>query len=112
MKRFKILFAVATLALGIACQMTPQKAAVSTLTEVGNTGNSAYEAYLSLVVQGSLPTNDVPKITAIYRDFQVSFGVAASAAHFATNATLANPELLSTLNQLQNAILVIQQKGK
>lgn len=108
----KTLF-ILSLALALvlpACQMTPQKQAVASLTEVGVTGNSAYEAYLQLVVQGSIPTNDVPKITAYYRDFQASYALAASAVHFATNASLANPELLTTLNRLQTVIMQVTTK--
>lgn len=91
-----------------ACQATPQKQAVNTLAVTGQVGNSAYESYLQLVLQGNLPTNDVPKVTGYYRDFQTSFAVAAAAAHYATNITLASPELVQTLNKLQNAITEIQ----
>lgn len=94
-----------------ACKTTPQKAAVNSLAVIGHAGNDAYDAYLQSVFQGTVPTNDVPKVTALYRQFQASYSFAASAAHFATNATLANPELMEVLNKLQSTILTIQ-KGK
>ena len=91
---------------------TPQKTAVNTLATVGATANAAYESYLQLVVQGQLPTNDLPKVTAYYRDFQASFGVATASAHYATNATLSNPELTGALEKLTSAIATIKLNHK
>jgi len=109
----KKLLSVALVALSLsfsACQMTPQKQAVTTLASVGLTANTAYEAYLSGVLSGSIPTNYVPKVTAYYRDFQASFGVAESAARFATNTTFASPDLINALTRLQTAIAVVTKK--
>lgn len=88
----------------VACGHTPQKKAVETLTSIGLAANQAYEGYLMSVFQGVARTNEVPTITGYYRAFQASFGVAASAARFSTNATPANPELLQLANQLTVAI--------
>lgn len=103
-------FIAISLAPLAGCQSTPQKALVTTLADIGTTGNAAYEAYLQAAFQGVVKTNDVPKVTAIYRDFQASFSVAVSAAHFATNATLANPQLLDVFAKLETAISTA--KGK
>lgn len=92
------------------CKVTPQKAAVNTLTSVGLTANSAYQAYLQAVLQGSVATNEVPRITRLYTDFQQAFGVAASSARFATNTSFANPELLNVFTKLQTAIAAIERK--
>lgn len=104
MKLLNLLLATLVLAVLISCGTTPQKATVNTLTAVGQTANSAYEAYLHAVLTGAAPTNDVPLVTGYYREFQASFAVAAAAAHFATNATLANPELAGVLTKLTTAI--------
>lgn len=107
-----MLFACAAIIIAplTGCNSTLQKKAVTTLEALGSGVNSAYDAYITEVVKGDVATNDVPTITAYYRDFQASFGVAAAAAHFATNTTLADAELLSLANKVTTAISVITKK--
>jgi len=93
-----------------ACQSTPQKQAVASLATLGQTVNQSYEGYLQAVLTGAAATNDVPNVTHIYRDFQSAFGVAAAAAHFATNTSLATPELYDLALKL--SLAVNQLKGK
>lgn len=108
--QFTLLAAVALFAMAFACNSTPQKQLVSTLANLGMTANAAYESYLQSAFQGTIPTNDVPKVTAYYRDFQASFSVAVAAAHFATNATIASPDLLDVFSKLETAITTITSK--
>lgn len=108
----KLILPLLALLLLSACQNTPQKNAVNTLTTIGMTANDSYEAYLGQVLSGSIPTNDVPKVTAVYREFQASFGAAAAASHFATNTTFATPELAGFLTKLQVAIDTARKGGK
>lgn len=108
----KLLTGLALAAILCACQMTPQKAAVTTLSDIGLSGNTLYEGYLQAVLTGLARTNEVPQVTAYYRNFQSSFAVAVSAAHFSTNATPANPELLALFTKLSTAITTAKNGGK
>lgn len=101
-------FSAITVTPLIGCKSTPQKIAINSLATLGTGVNSAYEGYLESVVTGQTPTNDVPKVTGLYRNFQTAFGVAAGAAHFATNTTLATPELIAIANKVTDAITTIK----
>ncbi len=109
MKSLKIWALSLALCVGLmACQSSPQKLAIQSLAETGHAVNDSYEGYLSLVVQGKIPTNDVPRVTTYYRDFQVSFGAAAQLAHFATNDTFSSAEVLSAANRVLTAVSQIK----
>lgn len=93
----------------IGCSTSAQRITYNTLASVGATANSAYSAYLDLVVKGSVKTNDVPKVSAAYNTFEMAFAAAISAAQFnPTNPAPANVTDLA--NNLLSAISAA--KGK
>lgn len=73
------------------CKSTSaQTTTYNTLATVGHTANSAYAAYLDLVIKGSVGTNEVPTISKAYKDFQSTYAVAIAIAQF--NPTNAAPQ--------------------
>lgn len=78
---------IAVLVVGLAgCTTNQQTVAGKTLygLEVATTG--AYDGYDKAVIAGNVPTNDVPKISHAYNDFQAAMVVAILAAQNNTNA--------------------------
>jgi len=64
-----------------------QTVAYNSLATVGQTVNSAYSAYIDLVIKKSVSTNQVESISRAYNTFQQGFSVAVAAARFSlTNA--------------------------
>lgn len=96
----KIAYSICLLGLLIAfsvpfgCTSTQQTVAYKTLygIEVATTG--AYDGYTASVIKGLLPTNNVPKISHAYNDFQSAMGVAVALAQNNSNA-IAPPALVS-----------------
>jgi hypothetical protein len=86
-----------------------QTATYNTLATVGHTANSAYAAYLDLVIKGSVGTNEVPTISKSYKDFQSVYAVAIAIAQF--NPTNAAPQnVIDAANQVVALISTV--KGK
>lgn len=77
------------------CGTPPSRLAYNSLATTGTTVSTAYQAYLQEVLQGLVPTNDVPKITAQYRQFKVLFDAACVTASFSTNFTSTPPEVVT-----------------
>ncbi len=78
---------VAPLAFVQGCKSpTQQKLAVTTLASVHDTVDAAYKAYVTTVLKGSTPTNDLPRVSAYYRNFQEIFAVAVLSVNASTNA--------------------------
>lgn len=104
MHRLKIILSLAFCAAFIGCAVTLSRSSFNTLATIGNTANSAYAAYTSLVVTHQVATNAVPQVARAYDDFQAGFGVAVSAAQFnLTNISPANVlDLYSNLVRLIN----------
>ena len=83
-KLIPMLAVVALICVACASQSRVLYNTLSTL-QIGTTG--AYNTYLSLVVQGQVPTNGVPAISADYNLFQVVWAGAVTVASGNTNST-------------------------
>ena len=91
------------------CTSTQQRVAFNTLYSVEQSTTAALNSYDTLVIKGSVPTNDVPQISAAYNTFQAAFLVALDAAQFNTNA-IAPPALIVEGQDVVNLITTIQNK--
>lgn len=81
-KFFKV-FVSLGLAFALGCaSMTAYKSLGATELTV----SSAYTAYTDLVIQGKVPTNDVPRVSHAFNSFQAGMSAAVIAAQFNTNA--------------------------
>jgi hypothetical protein len=106
-KRLLMTFGIVAILVG--CTTTQQTITEKTLSglEIATTG--AYDAYTALVVKGALPTNDLPKVSHAYNDFQAAEQVAVLAAQNNTNA-LATTNLVEESAAVINLITTIQGK--
>jgi len=107
MKNFLVILSL--IGLLCACNSTQQGTAVKTLASVHQTADAAYKGYLSAVLSGSAKTNDVPKISQDYRDFQVAFTLAVAAVNGNTNAVVPQ-QVFDSMSKLTSEIT--QAKGK
>lgn len=84
----KIMLAVIALQLSLlfGCTTNQQTTAFKTLATAEATVNVANDTYQSLVINGSLPTNNVPQESNLFNDFQASALLALSAVQFDSNA--------------------------
>ena len=64
-----------------ACVST-QKAAYTTLYSLENSVTASYDSYLALVVKGKIATNDVPRLSKEYDQFQSGMKSAVELAQF------------------------------
>ena len=85
MKKY-ILGCVGVAVLIVACATSPQKVAYTTLYGLEQGVVASYDGYVALVLKGSLPTNDVPKVAHAFNTFQASAVVALDAVEYNTNA--------------------------
>ncbi len=92
-----------------ACTTSQQQVAVNTLFTLEQTATAAVDGYDSLVIKGTVPTNDVPKVSALYNKFQASMLVALDAVQFNSNA-IAPPSLVVESQDLVNLITRLQGK--
>ena len=98
------LFAIAiSLALHLGCTTSQQRVTFNTLYSIEQGTTSALDGYDSLVIQGKISTNDVPKVSAAYNKFQTAFLVALDAARYNTNA-IAPPSLVVESEDVVNLI--------
>lgn len=89
MKKLTSSLAMAVFLAG--CSTPTSTVTYDTLATTGVTVNSAYSAYLDLVVKGTVPTNSVPAISAAFNDFQGLYAAALAVAQFnPTNPAPAN----------------------
>lgn len=65
----------------VACK-SPQQAAYKTLYTVEHSTTAAYDGYLQGVVRGQFKTNDVPKVSKSYDQFQIGMQGAVELAQF------------------------------
>ena len=91
------------------CGTTAQRIAFNSLYTVETGTKSAYVGYMEGVTDGSIATNDVPKVSAAFNHFQASFLVALDAVQYNTNA-LAPAALIVEGQDVVN--LIIELKGK
>lgn len=83
--------------------------AVNTLGASEKLTSDAYSAYLALVVQGKVPTNNVPKISQAFNTFQALVTVTAASLATGTNAAV-TPDVLTGQNNVIN--LISQEKAQ
>lgn len=108
--KFKVLQAallvtlVAVIAFG--CTTASQTTAYKTISTVEQTATTAVSGYYALVINGTVPTNDVPRVSAIYNDIQAAGLLAAAASQAGTNA-LAPETLVVELTDLTTLITTI-----
>jgi hypothetical protein len=89
----------------IACTTTPKTIAFQTLSGVETSTTASYDAFIALVIAGKAPTNDVPKVSRIYNQFQDGLHLAVVAAQFnMTNA--APPEVVGMSQNVLTQISV------
>ena len=84
-----------TIAL-IGCTTTAIKNAYNTLYSVEVTTTAAYDGYLTAVIKKEVSTNDVPKVSRAYNQFQTGMREAIVLAQY--NWTNAAPESILMLS--------------
>lgn len=101
-----------TVAVGvicIGCTTNQQTTALNTLSSLEQTTTTTYDGYLTLVIQGKVPTNDVPKVSHAYNDFQAGMVVAIVTLQGNTNA-LAPTNLVTESGAIIQLINTIEGK--
>jgi hypothetical protein len=107
-----LLFAIGVAgALIVGCTTSQQKAAVNSLYSIDQTTTAAVDAFDTLVIQGQVPTNDVPKISKAYNDYHAAFLIAVDAVQYNTNA-IAPPNLVIEANDIVNLINTVKGNKK
>ena len=85
------------------CTTSSQTTAYQTLYGLESGATAAYSAYTGLVIKGSVATNDVPKVSKAFNDFQAAVLPALDAVQYSTNA-LAPANLIQESSDLINLI--------
>ena len=85
------------------CNTTQQRTVANTIEAVEASGTSSYAGYCDGVLKGLIPTNDFPKVSRIYNQFQSDVAVAVTLAQNNSNA-LAPTNLTAELGDLVNVI--------
>ena len=93
----------------MGCKASQQQVAYNTIYSVQKATVASYDAYLSLVIQGKVATNDVPRVSKAFNVFQASSLVAMDGVQFNTNA-LAPASLVTEANDVIN-LITIAKKG-
>jgi len=93
------------LATGMTCNQNQQTATFNTLYSLEKSTVAAYDGYLAAVLAGQARTNEVPKISHAFNDFQAAMVLAADTDQAGTNA-LAPPALVAQSADLLNLITV------
>jgi hypothetical protein len=96
--------------LMVACTTTQQTTSYKTLFSLEHSTVAAYDSYAALVIRGTLPTNDVAKVSKAFNVFQASALPALDAVQYNTNA-LAPDALIIEAQDLINLITTIKAKG-
>lgn len=114
MKTISIIFACACVSLGAVMfsgcgTASPQSIAITTIGALEKTVYDADKGYLTLVVTGNLPTNDVPKVNLAFNSFQKAAVLATVAASNSTNA-FAPSSLMDDADAFVNLISTIEGK--
>lgn len=104
--------AIATiLFLFVACNTTQQRTAANTLGAIHATVDAAVDGYFAATIKGLAPTNDIPKVSHAYTDFQKAYVLAVDLAQNNTNALVdvnlqqEAADLISLVGQLYNPSL-------
>ena len=93
----------------VNCTTTQKKTAYNTLYSLELTTTASYQGYLTSVVKGTIPTNNVPKVSAVYNKFQLGMTEAVTVAQF-NWTNLAPATVVGLASDVLNAIL--EAKGK
>lgn len=103
-KSIKLIIAIAFLAGVTGCLSTSQQTtAYNTIGSVEVTAKTAYDAYATLVINGTLSTNNVPLVSEAYNQLQADALLATTLASQGTN-TLASTNLTADLSNLASVI--------
>lgn len=94
---FGLLILVSCLMIG--CQTPPDRIAYNTIGSVEDTATAAYDGYVGLVINHTLPTNDLPRASQTFNQVQGGVTLAATTAKNGTNA-LSPAYLTAELNDL------------
>lgn len=92
-----------------SCSTSVQRKSVNTIASAGYTGDTAFRAYLDLVLQNQIPTNSVPQVSQAYATFQSAFRAALIIATVNSNSP-PSVELVNSLSQLQLQISAAKKK--
>lgn len=95
----------------IGCTTSQQSTAFKTIASAEATVNFAHDSYQGLVIKGAVPTNDVPKISKLYNDFQAAELLALDGVQYNTNA-IAPSSLVVEGQDLVNLINNIKATAK
>lgn len=85
MKSLKSLAVIAVAAFLIGCA-SQSRVTYNTLATVEAATTGAFQSYLTLVVQGKVRTNDVPRVSMDYNVFKLTWMDAIAVAQWNTNA--------------------------
>jgi hypothetical protein len=91
--------AALTLAFTIAttgCKTSHQRIVFNTIASVQTITVGAYDGYVSQVIKGTIPTNDLPSISRKLNVFNAATLVALDGVQYNTNALA--PEFLTTIS--------------
>jgi hypothetical protein len=95
---------------GMTCTPSQQTLTFNTLATTEDATTKAYSAYMSLVLQGQIPTNNVHAVSDYMREFQTIEVLAITAAAGNTNA-IAGPEVTAASVKVLNAVNADKQKA-
>lgn len=93
----------------IGCNTTQQGKTLNSLSTLEQATTAAYDSYITLVVKGSVGTNDVPTVSKAFNDFQAAMVLATVAVQANTNA-LAPQNLIDESVAVINLISTIEGK--
>lgn len=91
------------------CGTTKQEVAYKTIYTVQQATVAAYDAYISQVIAGRVPTNGVPAVSKAFDSFQAATRVAETAAQWNTNAP-ASSQLTTLSADLLSLIAAVSKK--
>jgi hypothetical protein len=89
------------------CTTTSQTTAYKTIGSVEVGGVSAYDAYCLGVAKGTISTNSIPQVSAVFTQFQSDCLLAATIASEGTNG-IATTNILTDATLLTSAIATAQ----
>ena len=92
--------------IALGCQTPVQRTGYNTIYTVESAASIAVDGYYTLVIKGVVPTNDVPKVAAMFNRLQTDATIAAAAAQNGVNAT-ATPALIAQGLNLTSLIATI-----
>lgn len=108
MKKTILLPLLLSLTLISACTTSQQGTAINTLSALEIATTASYDSYITLVVNGTIPTNDVPSVSKDFNTFQQ--GVKASIALLGTSNAIAPATIVLQSSSITNKINQIEGK--